>query len=122
MSDFIYLKNIECYCKLGVYDEERERGQCVHINLELELDLSKAGLSDNVQDTISYADVSVLVQDVTISKPYHLIEHLCAEIAKALLERFSKLNAITVEIHKPVINAKWFQGNASVKIRRSRSN
>ena len=121
MSDQIHLKNIEVYCRLGVYEEERERGQCVHIDLKLDLDLSDAGRSDNVQDTINYVDISLAVQDVTMSKPYHLIEHLCTEICADLLKRFTKVQAVTIELHKPVINAKWFTGNASVKMKRGRN-
>lgn len=120
MADQIYLKNIEVYCRLGVYDDERERGQCVHIDLELDLDLSAAGASDNVQDTINYVDISLAVQDITMSKPYHLIEHLCTEICAEILKRFSKVQAVTIEIRKPVINAKLFTGKASVKMKRNR--
>ncbi len=120
MSDQIHLKNIEVYCKLGVYDEERERGQCVHIDLELDLDLSAAGASDNVKDTINYVDISLAVQDITMSKPYHLIEHLCTEICSGLLSRFPALNAVSIIVRKPVINALWFTGDASVKMRRCR--
>ncbi len=121
MSDQIHLKNIESYCRLGVYEEERERGQCVHIDLELDLDLSAAGSSDDVKDTINYVDISLATQDITMLKPYRLIEHLCTEICAGLLKRFAKVQAVTVQIHKPVINAKWFTGNASVKMRRERA-
>ncbi len=120
MLDQIHLKNIECYCKLGVYDEERERGQCVHIDLELDLDLSAAGTSDKVSDTINYVDISHAVQEVTMVKPFHLIEHLCTEVCNELFKRFTKVQAVTIQIHKPVINAKWFVGEASVKICRHR--
>lgn len=119
-SDQIHLKGIECYCKLGVYDIERELGQCVHIDLELDLDLSNAGKSDNVSDTINYVDISNTVQEITKSKPYHLIEHLCQSICNGLFEKFSKLNAVQIHIFKPVINATGFTGSASVKIYRKR--
>ena len=121
MSDQIQLKNIETYCRLGVYDEERERGQCVHIDLELDLDLSIAGASDDVKDTLNYVDISLAVQDLTMAKPYHLIEHLCTEICTGLLQRFSKVQAVAIELRKPVINAKWFTGSASVKMKRGRN-
>jgi len=121
VSDQIHLKNIECYCKLGVYDEERERGQCVHIDLELDLDLSAAGTSDDVRDTINYVDISHTVQEVTMAKPYNLIEHLCTEICAELFRRFTKVQAVTIQTHKPVINAKWFVGEASVRLRRTRN-
>ncbi len=120
MSDCILLRDISCFCKLGVYEEEREHGQAISLDLELELDLSQAGFSDRLEDTLSYVDVSLYVQELARARPYHLIEHLCNVITEGLLAKFPKLLAVGIEIHKPVINARCFTGRASVKIRRSR--
>jgi len=118
--DKIHLKDLECYCKLGVYNEERSRGQCVHIDLELEVDLKTAGNSDDVKDTISYVDISIATQDIVAAKPYHLIEHLCTEICNGLLAKFDKLNSVHIKVHKPIINATWFAGKASIEMKRNR--
>jgi dihydroneopterin aldolase len=118
MQDSIFLEGVEAYTRLGVYPPERKRGQCVKFNLRLDLDLSKPGISDDIQDTISYVDVSREVQNIAQAKEYNLIEHLSTEICRGLFEKFEKLSGIEIRVFKTVINAEGFVGNASVRLYR----
>ncbi len=120
-KDRIILKNLQAFCKLGSYDFERILGQSVIINLELELDLSKAGKSNNLEDTIDYVAVSLMIREFAQSKEFYLIETLAEEISVKLFERFAKLEAILLEINKTIVNAEQFSGNPAIKIYRTRS-
>ncbi|MDD9899007.1 MAG: dihydroneopterin aldolase [Candidatus Melainabacteria bacterium] len=119
-ADCIILKDLQAFCKLGSYDFERVLGQCVFMNLEMELDLSKAGKSNDIVDSIDYVEVAVAIRELCQSKEFHLIEHLAHEIIEMLFERFSKLEGIVIEINKTIVNAEQFSGNPSIRLYRTR--
>ncbi|MDA0772424.1 MAG: dihydroneopterin aldolase [Cyanobacteria bacterium] len=119
-TDCIIIKNIQAYSKLGIYDYERELGQSLLIDLELELDLERAGLSDKVADSIDYAAVSLAIRRLAQSKEYLLIEHLAREIITMLFSKFDKLEGVLVEVKKTIVNAEQFSGEPSIRIYRSR--
>jgi dihydroneopterin aldolase len=120
MQDTIILEEIEAFCRLGIYESERQRGQHIKINLRLGINLEKADQSDNIKDTISYVDASRIAQETAQVKEYNLLEHLCAEICRRLLEELPKLENVEIKIHKPIIKADGFSGKASVCMERRR--
>jgi dihydroneopterin aldolase len=117
----IIVENIQGLCKLGIYESERIRGQAVIIDLIVTTDMSKANYSDEMNDSLSYVDISLCVQDVCKAKEYNLIEHLSQCIVDDLFEKFPLILAIEAKVHKPIINAEGFSGNAYVRIKRERS-
>lgn len=119
-TDCIIINNIQAYSKLGVFDYERKLGQSLLVDLELQLDLEKAGLSDNVNDSIDYADVSLAIRELAQSKEYLLIEHLAREIITMLFSKFDKLEGVLVEVKKTIVNAQQFSGEPSIRIYRTR--
>ncbi len=117
----IYLEKVQAFCRLGIYENERKRGQAVIVDLKIGLDLSSACENDTMADSISYVDLSHIIQDTAKAKEYNLIEHLCKSIADELFRRFPKINSVDIKIHKPVINAEGFNGNASVRLQTNRA-
>ncbi|EUJ28795.1 dihydroneopterin aldolase [Listeria floridensis FSL S10-1187] len=81
--------------------EENKLGQIFQISLILHLSTKKAGLSDNVEDTVSYADVYETVKEITEQRKYKLIEALAETIATEVLENYPLLESITVKVVKP---------------------
>lgn len=119
-TDRIIIKNIQAYSKLGIFDYERELGQSLLVDLELELDLEEAGLSDKVSDSVDYAAVSLAIRGLAQSKEYLLIEHLAREIITMLFSKFDKLEGVLVEVKKTIVNAQQFSGEPSIRLYRSR--
>ena len=76
-TDKISLKNLQAFCRLGIYDQERILGQCININIDLFFDLSIAAKSNKVRDSINYVDVSLTIRELAQSKEFLLIENLC---------------------------------------------
>ena len=54
------ISGIEGHGYHGLFDVERENGQPFIVDVELTLDLSKAGKSDDLNDSIDYNDVAIL--------------------------------------------------------------
>lgn len=99
--DKIYIKDLQVYGYHGVNIEEKNMGQRFLISLELNIDLRNAGLSDNLYDTVNYAEICYKVEEVFLSKKYDLIEKAAEEVAETILINFEKINKIKVLLKKP---------------------
>lgn len=99
--DKILLKNLAFYGYHGVLPEENVLGQKFFVDIELFLDLCKAGISDDVHETVNYADVYQMVKNVVENKRFKLIEALAEAIANLILNKFSRVQEVIVQIRKP---------------------
>ncbi|MDX8398505.1 MAG: dihydroneopterin aldolase [Mariprofundaceae bacterium] len=89
MRDLVLIEGLEVRTVIGIYDWEREIRQTVRLDLEMAWDISKAGRSDDIIDTLDYKAVSKrLIEFVEISS-FGLIESLAESCAKIILEEFS---------------------------------
>ncbi|MDD3840196.1 MAG: dihydroneopterin aldolase [Clostridia bacterium] len=99
--DSISIKDLEIYAYHGVNEEEKKLGQKFSISLKMYVDLKKAGISDDISDTINYAEVIQDIKSICISKSYNLIETLAEEVARYLLKKYRIINSVKVEVKKP---------------------
>ena len=120
-SDRIILDRIQFYAYHGGSPEERSLGQPFQIDLEAELDLSVAGRSDTLEDTVSYAHLFRVVKEVLEQEPKNLLESLADQIASRALDSFP-IQAVKVRVTKtrPPIKGAVVSG-AAVEIYRTRS-
>ena len=111
------LDNMEFYAYHGVLDEERKIGALYVVSLALELDVSAAMETDNLEHTIDYSRVYGLVKE-QMKIPSKLIEHAAGRIAKVLLECFDMLLRVEICLTKirPPINADLPQSSITLKI------
>ena len=86
--DKIILKGIQFYGYHGVSEPEREVGQKYAVDVEVFRDLERAGKSDDLNETINYAEIFNLVVEIGTSEKFFLIETLAQKIADAILEKF----------------------------------
>jgi dihydroneopterin aldolase len=120
-QDKVSLKNLQAFCKLGSYDLERILGQCLNINIDLYFNLSIAGKTNKIEDTINYVEVSLAIRELAMSKEFYLIENLCEEICDMLFRDFAILEGIKLEITKSIVNADQFTGTPMVTVFRNRA-
>lgn len=83
----------------GHNPEERQRAQPWEIDLDLEMDLSRAGATDELDDTSDYGAVCVAVERVVIGERHLLLEKLAQRIADTVLAD-TKVDAVTVNVRK----------------------
>jgi len=83
----------------GVLPQEKVVGNDYIINLSIAVDLSKAIESDNLNDTISYAEVFDIVKK-TMQVKCDLIEKVAGNIAKELFKAFENINELKISITK----------------------
>ncbi|OXS54643.1 dihydroneopterin aldolase [Cohnella sp. CIP 111063] len=99
--DRMQLKRMVFYGYHGVYPEENKLGQKYCVDLDLRLDLARAALSDDVEDTVNYAEIHALVKRIVEGPPVKLIETLAANIASAVLGTYTSIHKATVSVTKP---------------------
>lgn len=99
LKSFIHLKDIRLKGYHGVLPQEKVVGNDYIINLSITIDLSKAIESDNLNDTISYAEVFDIVKK-TIQVKCDLIEKVAGNIAKELFKAFENINELKISITK----------------------
>lgn len=103
----------------GVLPAEKIEPQTFIVDLDLFLDLQPAGISDNLKDTVSYADVFEQVRQIVENESYDLLEALAENIAAAILMRHP-LIGVEVTVYKPDAPVKGIFDNFAVNIQRFR--
>lgn len=102
----------------GVLSHERRDGQEFVVDAELEVDTRRAAASDNLADTVSYADVASRLAEIVAGDPVDLVETLAARLADACLAD-ARVQAVTVTVHKPGAPIPLSFTDVSVRIRRT---
>ena len=120
MTDRIVLSGLRSFGYHGIFEEERRSGQEFTVDVTLALDLSRAGETDDLRDTVHYGEVADVVTGIVTGPPMDLIEAVAHGIAKAVLEGFPAVQSVGVTVHKP--NAPLTQefDDVAVSITRSR--
>ena len=95
----IELRGLTFFAYHGVLPEERENGNTFVIDLVLDADISRAACTDELADTVNYAEVYEVVRR-EMAIPSLLLEHVCGRIATALLDGFSALQRVCVSVAK----------------------
>lgn len=91
----------------GVLSQEKIIGGSFLVNLLMEADLTNAIKTDNVEDTINYADVYDLIKD-EMHTPSHLLEHIAGRIYRKLIEKYPEIKSLEVSVSKlnPPVNGE----------------
>ena len=98
--DKIIVKNIKAYGYHGALTEENILGQNFYADVMLYKSLQRAGLTDDLNKSISYVDVYYDVEDIIKNKKFKLIEALAEMIAHTLLVKYN-IKKVKVKIRKP---------------------
>jgi dihydroneopterin aldolase len=118
--DKIKLSRMAFYGYHGVFPEENKLGQQFYVDAELILSLEQAGISDDLEQTVNYAEVYSTVQVIVEQKTFRLIEALAEHIASTLLQTYTSINEITIRVVKPNPPFKIFFDGVTVEITRKR--
>jgi dihydroneopterin aldolase len=84
----------------GALPEEQERAQPFEVDVDLAVDLSGAGATDALADTVDYGSVASLVAGVVGSEHHQLLERLGTRIADRVLDYDARIEAVTVTVRK----------------------
>jgi len=120
MADRIVLTNLQVEGVGGVHDWERVAAQPWAVDVELSIDLSGAGATDDLARTIDYGPVARIVKTVIEERGYQLIEAFAEAIAGELLAAHPSVDEVTVRVRKPAVQLALPVDHAAVEITRRR--
>jgi dihydroneopterin aldolase len=83
------------------------------VDLEVVTNFESAISSDDVRDTVNYAELAEIAHAAITGEPVNLIEKLANQIASDCLE-IAGVTAVTVTVHKPQAPIAVPFGNVSV--------
>lgn len=99
--DKIVIKDLEIFAYHGVLPEEKRQGQTFIVTVELFLDLHDAGASDDLGETVNYADVCDTISRVMTEEKYNLIEAAAESMAGTILLEYEKVKTVHIMLCKP---------------------
>ena len=115
--DTILIRDLDCSCIIGIFEEERKRRQTVRINAEVFTDLSKAGASDDFNDALNYSEVEEYLKKTAENTEFFLLEKLAAHIAEGVL-KFDAVKAVRLTLDK--FEAAAYASSIAVRIFRKK--
>ncbi|QMV84582.1 dihydroneopterin aldolase [Corynebacterium hindlerae] len=120
MADRIELKGLKCYGYHGVLEEEKATGQNFYVDATCWLDCAPAAATDDLTQTLNYAELAEVIYGIVTGQPRDLIETVAAEIADTIMARYELLHAVEITIHKPDAPIPLPFADVAVVARRSR--
>ena len=119
-SDRIELRGLRVRGNHGVFNHERRDGQDFLIDLTVWADLTLAGHTDELADTLDYGALAQLAADIVAGPPVNLIETLAVRIADQVLDADPRIEQVEVTVHKPAAPIPLPFTDVSVATRRTR--
>jgi len=98
--DKIFIHALKTEAIIGIFDWERQVKQTVIVDIEIGADITKAALSDSIDDTLNYKRIAKRVLAFVEASTFHLVETLAEHIAMLLLEDFG-LAWVSISLSKP---------------------
>ena len=114
----IRIKNLHVRTIIGFNPEERVNRQDVIINLQIEVDVSKAVSTDHEDDIYNYKAITKTIIAFVSESKYNLLEKLTHEVLQLVMKDERVIRA-KVEIDKP--RALRFSDSVSIQLEGSRS-
>lgn len=100
MADKVFIEGLCVITTIGAYDWEQTIKQKLVLDIEMEWDNKPAGLSDDVNQCLDYAQVSQQVIVHIENNNFALIERVAEEVAALLIKQFS-IPWVKIKVSKP---------------------
>jgi FolB domain-containing protein len=113
--DKIFIRDLLIRGVIGITEKEREQPQDILVNVCISTDITKAGQSDNVEESVNYRTVAKKILSHVESIKRYTVEALATDIATICLAE-SRALSVLVKVEKP--GAVRFSRSVGVEIER----
>ena len=96
---YIRMEGMKFYAFHGVLPQENTVGAYFYIDLKLKTDFTRAAETDELEGTVSYADIHAAVKE-EMGITSKLLEHVCQRIARRIFTDFPTIEAIDIRLNK----------------------
>ncbi|MGD0565073.1 MAG: dihydroneopterin aldolase [Roseiarcus sp.] len=116
----IFIEGLRLHAFHGHFAHERKHGQMFEIDLDLVVDLDEAAAGDDLRATVDYGKVVAATRQVFCGEPRKLVEAAALDVARALLEKFVRLESVMVRVGKiaPPIAATLRAAGVEIEVKR----
>lgn len=118
-ADRIEVRGLELLVYCGVLPEEQARKQPFLFDLDLYLDLSKAGATDDLSLTADYGLIIDVLRSKLDEERFQLLERMSARVAELIFEH-SEVQAATITARKMRPPVAAHVDTTGVRIHRTR--
>lgn len=103
----------------GALPSEQVAPQPLEVDLDVEADLGRAGLTDDLDDTVDYSALAAEVERVVTTEHFTLLERLAQRLCDVVLADY-RVTAVTVTVRKLRPPLPLQADTTGVRIRRAR--
>ena len=118
MMDKIIIDNLRVFCNHGVYEEEKQNGQNFYVSAILYLDTYPAGVTDELDKSVNYAELCHSITQFMKNNRYNLIEAVAHRLSEHIFAYSGFIRGIDLKISKPEAPIGLPFKNISVEINR----
>lgn len=111
----IALVNLRFHARHGVWEQENKIGNEFIVDVKIRIPYSDAILSDDLNLTISYAEVFDIVSS-EMAKPRKLLETVAATIHSEIISRWPMITSGSIKICKSIPPIARMSGNSEVTL------
>jgi 7,8-dihydroneopterin aldolase/epimerase/oxygenase len=101
--DSIIVEGLKVETVIGCFNWERQIIQPLMLDLILSTNLEQASNSDELEDTMNYAEICEISAQVIQDAQPKLIEHAAKLVINALFKQFPAIESVIITIRKPAI-------------------
>lgn len=96
----IFIDHLKIYAYHGVLPQEQQIGANFYVSVKALIEVSElAVVQDELQGTVSYADLCKTIRD-EMARPARLLEHVAWRTSQTLLNKYPSIQEITLSIEK----------------------
>jgi 7,8-dihydroneopterin aldolase/epimerase/oxygenase len=121
MTVVLRIDGLALYAHHGVHEAERTLGQRFFLDLVVTADVDRALQTDEIDDSVHYGHLIKAATSTFTGRTFNLIEAAASAVADDLLDRFPKIVAVKVEVHKPSAPVTAFVADISATVERRRN-
>lgn len=121
MSQKIRIRGLRVYGYHGVLEHERNEGQYFIVDATLKVDSERASATDDIANTVSYAEIAQLISDNVRNNPVNLLETLAQRLADEVLFAASPwAKKVKIKVSKPDAPIELYFEDVSVTAKAKR--
>lgn len=98
-QSYITLHNMRFFGRHGVMEQEQVTGGDFVVTVRVGYDVTRAMVSDNVDDTLNYAMLYELIRR-EMEQPSRLLEHVAGRIAERIFGELPDVTTVDIELTK----------------------
>ena len=118
--DQIWIRDLKLFAYHGVYEEEKRAGQDFLVSGRFFLNLQEAGITDELDCSVSYDELCVFISRIFTEKRRDLLEAVAEDLCRAVFKEYPKIMEIELSIYKPEAPVRAEVSKVGITVRRKR--